>query len=64
MRYLLASLGILVATASSARLLTRKNCPWCEYLGGGMGGGGGRNCGFISLSSAWRALAATAAIAG
>ena len=49
MRYLLASLGILVATACFDTPAHAQNYPWCEYLGGGMGGGGGRNCGFISF---------------
>ena len=49
MRYLLASLGILIATACIGTPAHAQNYPWCEYLGGGMGGGGGRNCGFISF---------------
>jgi Protein of unknown function (DUF3551) len=49
MRYLLAILGILVATACIGTPAQAQNYPWCEYLGGGMGGGGGRNCGFISF---------------
>src|SRR5258708_36851807 len=47
MRYLLAVLGMLVATAGTP--VRAQNYPWCEYLGGGIGGGGGRNCGFISF---------------
>jgi len=49
MRYLLAILGIAVAAACVDRPAQAQNYPWCEYLGGGMGGGGGRNCGFISF---------------
>ncbi len=49
MRYLLAILGILVAAACVDTPARAQNYPWCEYLGGGMGGGGGRNCGFISF---------------
>jgi hypothetical protein len=49
MRYLLAILGILVAAACMDTRAQAQNYPWCEYLGGGMGGGGGRNCGFISF---------------
>jgi Protein of unknown function (DUF3551) len=49
MRYLLAVLGLLAAFSSTGSTPARaQNYPWCEYLGGGMGGGGGRNCGFIS----------------
>jgi hypothetical protein len=47
MRYLLAVLGILVATGITPA--NAQNYPWCEYLGGGDAGGGGRNCGFISF---------------
>jgi len=46
MRYLLAVFGILVAAACMNTPAHAQNYPWCEYLGGGMGGGGGRNCGF------------------
>jgi len=49
MRYLLAILGILVAAACVDTRAHAQNYPWCEYLGGGDGGGGGRNCGFISF---------------
>ncbi len=47
MKYLFIVLGMLVATAVTPA--KAQNYPWCEYLGGGMGGGGGRNCGFISF---------------
>jgi uncharacterized protein DUF3551 len=47
MKYLFIVLGMLVATAVTPA--NAQNYPWCEYLGGGMGGGGGRNCGFISF---------------
>ena len=57
MRYLLAILGILVAAACMDTPAHAQNYPWCEYLGGGEGGGGGRNCGFVSfdqcMQSAW-----------
>jgi hypothetical protein len=49
MRYLLAILAIVAAAACLDRPAHAQNYPWCEYLGGGMGGGGGRNCGFISF---------------
>ncbi len=49
MRYQLAILGILVAAACLDTPAQAQNYPWCEYLGGGMGGGGSRNCGFISF---------------
>ena len=49
MRHLLASLGILVATTCIGTPAHAQNYPWCEYLGGGDAGGGGRNCGFISF---------------
>jgi hypothetical protein len=45
MRYLLAVLGILVALPCMDTAVKAQNYPWCEYLGGG----GGRNCGFISF---------------
>jgi hypothetical protein len=47
MKYLLAVLGMLAATAVTPA--KAQNYPWCEYLGGGDAGGGGRNCGFISF---------------
>ena len=49
MRYLLAILGTLVAAVCLDTPAKAQNYPWCEYLGGGMGGGGGRNCGFVTL---------------
>ena len=49
MRYLLAVLGIAAAVGCFDTRAEAQNYPWCEYLGGGMGGGGGRNCGFISF---------------
>jgi hypothetical protein len=49
MRYLLAILGILLAAACMNTRAHAQNYPWCEYLGGGDAGGGGRNCGFISF---------------
>jgi hypothetical protein len=57
MRYLIAVLSVVAATASAGTPAQAQNYPWCEYLGGGEGGGGGRNCGFISfeqcMQSAW-----------
>jgi hypothetical protein len=35
--------------SSNSRRGGAQNYPWCEYLGGGDAGGGGRNCGFISF---------------
>jgi hypothetical protein len=56
MRYLIAALGI-GAAACIGTPAQAQNYPWCEYLGGGIGGGGGRNCGFISfeqcMQTAW-----------
>ena len=49
MRYLLAILGILVAAACMNTRAHAQNYPWCEYLGGGDAGGGGRNCGFTTF---------------
>ena len=49
MRYLLAILGFVVAASCMDTPAHAQNYPWCEYLGGGMGGGGGRNCGFVSF---------------
>jgi hypothetical protein len=49
MKYLFAVLGIVLAGAFIGGRAEAQNYPWCEYLGGGMGGGGGRNCGFISF---------------
>jgi Protein of unknown function (DUF3551) len=53
-----AVLGLLmIAAACFGTPAAAQNYPWCEYLGGGMGGGGGKNCGFISfeqcMQSAW-----------
>lgn len=44
--FALAMAAAAIATGTPAQA---QNYPWCEYLGGGMGGGGGRNCGFISF---------------
>ena len=56
MRYLIAALAI-GAAAFIGTPAQAQNYPWCEYLGGGIGGGGGRNCGFISfeqcMQTAW-----------
>jgi len=60
MNYYIAALG-LFATIGAAALdgtpAQAQNYPWCEYLSGGEGGGGGRNCGFVSfeqcMQSAW-----------
>jgi hypothetical protein len=49
MRYLFAVLGILAASACLGSRAEAQNYPWCEYVGSGMGDGGGRNCGFISF---------------
>ena len=41
---------ILVAVASMSATPARAaiEYPWCAQYGGGQGGGGGRNCGFVS----------------
>jgi len=49
MRLFLFMVGILAATAGLGTRAEAQNYPWCAYYGGGMGGGGGRNCGFISF---------------
>ena len=49
MRYLIAALSVAAATAFAGTPAQAQNYPWCEYLGGGEGGGGGRNCGFVSF---------------
>jgi hypothetical protein len=49
MRYLIAALSVAAATACAGTPAQAQNYPWCEYLGGGEGGGGGRNCGFVSF---------------
>jgi hypothetical protein len=49
MRYLIAVFGVVAAAACVGTPAQAQNYPWCEYLGGGEGGGGGRNCGFISF---------------
>jgi hypothetical protein len=49
-RITLLALAIAATMAAAAGTPAQaQNYPWCEYLGGGMGGGGGRNCGFISF---------------
>lgn len=51
----LMGLAVLLAVIGAADRAKAQNYPWCEYLGGEMGGG--RNCGFISfaqcMASAW-----------
>src|SRR5450755_5178659 len=49
MRILPFMLAVFVFPAGIGTSAEAQNYPWCEYLGGGMGGGGGRNCGFISF---------------
>jgi hypothetical protein len=49
MRILPFMLAVFVFSAGIGTSAEAQNYPWCEYLGGGMGGGGGRNCGFISF---------------
>jgi hypothetical protein len=46
MRHALA-FGVLLAVIGAAGGAKAQNYPWCEYLGGEIGGG--RNCGFISF---------------
>jgi hypothetical protein len=51
----IVALGVFLAAISAADCAKAQNYPWCEYLGGELGGG--RNCGFISfeqcMASAW-----------
>ena len=49
MRHLLITLGLAVTALGAGAPAHAQNYPWCEYLGGGDAGGGGRNCGFISF---------------
>jgi hypothetical protein len=49
MRYLVAIFGVVAAAGFVGTPAQAQNYPWCEYLGGGEGGGGGRNCGFVSF---------------
>ena len=49
MKHLLIALGLLAAAPFFAAPAQAQNYPWCEYLDGGEGGGGGRNCGFVSF---------------
>lgn len=49
MRYLIAVFGVVAAAGFVGTPAQAQNYPWCEYLGGGEGGGGGRNCGFVSF---------------
>jgi hypothetical protein len=57
MRYLIAVFGVVAVAICAGTPAQAQNYPWCEYLGGGEGGGGGRNCGFTSydqcMQSAW-----------
>jgi hypothetical protein len=48
MRHLLITLGLAVIALGAGTPAHAQNYPWCEYIGGGMGGGG-RNCGFVSF---------------
>jgi hypothetical protein len=49
MKRFLIALAFLAAAPFFGAPAQAQNYPWCEYLGGGEGGGGGRNCGFISF---------------
>ena len=48
MKYFLIGLGLLAAAQFLGVPAQAQNYPWCEYIGGD-GGGGGRNCGFVSF---------------
>jgi hypothetical protein len=48
MKAMIFGIGILAAVSSFGPRAQAQNYPWCEYLGGGMSGGG-RNCGFVSF---------------
>jgi Protein of unknown function (DUF3551) len=48
MKYRSFVFGFVIAAAVVATPARAQNYPWCEYLGGGMMGGG-KNCGFISF---------------
>lgn len=48
MKYLVLAFGLAAAAVGAGTPAHAQNYPWCEYLGGGMGGGG-RNCGFVSF---------------
>ena len=48
MRHLLIAMGLAVAAIAAGTPAHAQNYPWCEYISGGMGGGG-RNCGFVSF---------------
>jgi len=50
MKYLVIAFGVAAAAVSvgASSPAHAQNYPWCEYIGGGMGGGG-RNCGFVSF---------------
>jgi hypothetical protein len=39
---------VAVAFVSAAPARAAIEYPWCAQYGGGKGGGGGRNCGFVS----------------
>jgi hypothetical protein len=49
MKHLLIAFGLAATALTAGSPAHAQNYPWCEYLGGGMGGGGGRNCGFVSF---------------
>ena len=48
MRHLLLVAGILVVTVGISTSAQAQNYPWCAQYSGG--GGGGRNCGFVTLA--------------
>lgn len=49
MKHLPIVLGLLAVALFFSAPAQAQNYPWCEYLSGGSGGGGGRNCGFVSF---------------
>ena len=49
MKNVLIAFGLAAAALGTGTPAAQaQNYPWCEYIGGGFGGGGGRNCGFVS----------------
>jgi hypothetical protein len=49
MKQLLIALGLLAGAPFLSAPAQAQNYPWCEFLSGGEGGGGGKNCGFVSF---------------
>jgi len=60
MRFLLLTLGVLVAIAALGTRAQAQNYPWCAIYGGGSMGGA-RNCGFTTYQ---QCLATVSGIGG